>query len=394
MSESRLGTSDRRSLSYLCQQVTRQGQGSYAHVNEIIGGLSTRGWEVKLFQPSYAQRGRSPSLMMRLPGMVRAEIDLVVARPLPDVVYVRSHLLSNLVAHWCAWKGIPYVEEVNGSGTDAGKVHPVLRYISGLSRCASKWRWRRAAAVIVVTPGLKDIVSRAAPATNVEVVPTGANTSLFHAPLDQPRPIDAPYVIFFGSLAPWHDLVTILAAVELPSWPMSVRLVILGSGQQERLAEEMARRNSRVVYRPAVPYTEVPVWAGHALAALSLLRTANGLSASPIKLYESMACSVPVIVSEAPGQADLVRETGSGLVVPESNPAALAAAVATLWENPGESARMGERGRRAVELYHSWDICAEQTHQILSRVVCPRRGRRRCLHAAIEARDHCDAERT
>jgi glycosyltransferase involved in cell wall biosynthesis len=309
--------------------------------------------------------------MMRFPAMARAEVDLVFAKPRPDVVYIRSHLVSNLVAHWCVWKGIPYVEEVNSTGTDAGKVYPVLRYMRGLSRRASAWRWRHAAVVIVVTPVLKEIVSRAAPATSVEVVATGANTSLFHAPLDQPSPIDGPYVIFFGSLAPWHDLATMLAAVKLASWPTSVRLVILGSGQQARLAEEVARRNHQVFYEPVVPYTEVPVWIGHALAGLSLLRTANGLSASPLKLYESMACSVPVIVSEAPGQADLVRETGSGLVIPESDPVALAAAVATLWKNPGESGRMGERGRRAVESSHSWDIRAEQTHQILSRVVCP-----------------------
>jgi glycosyltransferase involved in cell wall biosynthesis len=263
------------------------------------------------------------------------------------------------------------VEEVNSSGTDAGKVYPVLRYMTGLRRRASTWRWRHAAAVIVVTPVLKEIVSRAAPATHVEVVPTGANTSLFRAPLDQPRPIDAPYVIFFGSLAPWHDLPTMLAAVELASWPTRVRLVILGSGQQGRLAEEVARRNHRVVYQPVIPYTEVPVWVGHALAGLSLLRTSTGLSASPVKLYESMACSVPVIVSEAPGQAELVRETGSGLVIPESNPVALAAAVAALWEDPDESARMGERGRHAVEVSHSWDIRAEQTHQILLRIIRP-----------------------
>jgi glycosyltransferase involved in cell wall biosynthesis len=120
---------------------------------------------------------------------------------------------------------------------------------------------------------------------------------------------------------------------------------------------------------------------GHALSALSLLRTGNGLSASPLKLYESMACSVPVIVSEATGQAELVRETGAGLVIPEGSPAALAAAVTTLRENPGDAARMGERGRRAIESWHSWDIRAEQTHEILSRVVSRSASRKPKLHS-------------
>ena len=370
-----------RIVYYLCQQVVRQGQGSYAHVTEIIQGLSGRGWNVQLFQPGYAQRKRTPLPVLRLPGMVWAEIRLVTARPLPDVVYVRAHLISNLVAHWCALRGIAYVEEVNGSGTDAAKVYPILRHVAWLDRWASGWRWRHAAAVITVTPLLREHVLQTAPAAYVEVVPTGANTALFHAPVDQPNPINAPYVIFFGSLAPWHDLKTMLAATELPLWPAGMRLVILGSGRQAWLAEEAARHNAHVVYKPAVPYQEVPLWVGHATAALSLLQTSNGLSPSPLKLYEAMACSVPVIVSEAPVQAELIRAAGCGLVIPEGDPAALASAVATLRGDAHASVLMGERGRQTVVLSHSWDTRAEHTHRILLRAISvsmSKRGGRSC----------------
>lgn len=354
-----------RVVYYLCQQVVHQGQGSYAHVTEIIQGLTRRGWNVRLFQPRYARRERMPSPVFRLPGMIWAEIRLVTARPLPDVVYVRAHLISNLVAHWCALRGIAYVEEVNGSGTDAAKVYPILRHVAWLDRWASGWRWRHASAVITVTPLLREHVLRTAPAAYVEIVPTGANTTLFHAPVDQPNPMNAPYVIFFGSLAPWHDLKTMLAATELSLWPADMRLVILGSGRQAWLAEEAARHNARVVYKPAVPYQEVALWVGHATAALSLLQTSNGLSPSPLKLYEAMACSVPVIVSEALGQAELIRAAGCGLVIPEGDPVALASAVAALRGDAHASILMGERGRQAVVLSHSWDVRAEHTHRIL-----------------------------
>jgi glycosyltransferase involved in cell wall biosynthesis len=366
MSERGTGSGHGRLLSYLCQQATRQGQASYAHVHEIAGGLSRRGWEVKLFQPHYAERSRNPSLMMRFPGMVRAEIELVAARPLPDVVYMRSHLCCNLVARWCVRQGIPFVEEINGFAGDAGTAHPILRPLTGLTRRASAWRWRHAAGVIVVIPGLKDMVKVVAPTATVHVVPNGANADMFHAPLDQIGPLPGQsYVIFFGALAPWQDLTTMLTAVRLPQWPGDVHLVILGSGEQACLVQDAAARDVRIVYVGGVPYADVPRWVGHAVAALSLKLSLNGQSAtgfSPLKLYESMACAVPVIVSEAPYQGDLVRETQSGLVIPEADPLALATAVAQLWEHPDESARMGERGRRAIELHHSWDIRAEQTH--------------------------------
>jgi glycosyltransferase involved in cell wall biosynthesis len=389
MSERGLETGGGRLLSYLCQQATRQGQASYAHVHEIIGGLSRRGWEVKLFQPGYTQRDRSPSLVIRLPEMVRAEIDLVRAKPLPDVVYMRSHLCSNIVARWCVRRCIPFVEEVNGSASDAGTAHPVLRPLIGLTRRASAWRWTHAAGVIAVTPGLKDMVNVVAPRAIVHVVPNGANTNLFRPALSQVAPLPGlPYVIFFGALAPWQDLETMLSAIGLPQWPTGVRLVILGSGEQASFVQDAATRSNCIVYIGPVPYTDVPHWVGHALAALSLQRSLSGRSASglsPLKLYESMACAVPVIVSEAPGQGDLVREARSGLVIPEADPVALAAAVAQLREHPDESARMGERGRRVVELGHSWDIRAEQTHQILSHAVAGKVGTQKgVMHSDVD----------
>ena len=368
-SDTSLESAHGRALHYLCQQVVREGQGGYAHVTEIIGGLAERGWNVRLFQPGYHRRAKRLPLLCRLPGMIGTELRLISTHPRPAAVYIRSHFISNLVAWWCVHKRIPYVEEVNGSGTDAGKVYPILRAMRQINHRASAWRWRHAGAIITVTPALREHVLQTAPGAIVEVIPTGANVGLFRGRGDEPAPVDGPYVIFSGSLAPWHDINTMLAAVELPQWPSDVRLVVLGSGRQEAAAQEAGLRTVRVLARPAVPYREVPVWVNHAVAALSLLRTAGGLSPSPLKLYEAMACAVPVIASEAPGQADLVRTTQCGIVIPEANPAALASAVAALRAHPEESAMMGQRGRTAVVSSHSWDARAEQTHRLLLRVV-------------------------
>ena len=49
---------------------------------------------------------------------------------------------------------------------------------------------------------------------------------------------------------------------------------------------------------------------------------------NPLKLFETLACGIPAIVSELPGQADLIREGRCGLVIPCNDPTALARAVA------------------------------------------------------------------
>lgn len=81
----------------------------------------------------------------------------------------------------------------------------------------------------------------------------------------------------------------------------------------------------------------------------------------PLKLFESLACGVPVVVSDYPGIADTVRAVGCGLVVAPGNPRELAQAVSRIWSSPDAS---GERGRAWVEVEHSWKARAKETRQV------------------------------
>jgi glycosyltransferase involved in cell wall biosynthesis len=82
-----------------------------------------------------------------------------------------------------------------------------------------------------------------------------------------------------------------------------------------------------------------------------------------------MACGVPVVVADFRGQAELVRQTECGLVVPPDDPAALARAVAYLYERGEETREMGRRGRHAIETEHSWDHRAAATAAALRQLV-------------------------
>ena len=54
--------------------------------------------------------------------------------------------------------------------------------------------------------------------------------------------------------------------------------------------------------------------------------TLNHRLTTPNKLFEAMAAGVPVVASDLPGMAAIVRETGCGLLVDPTDPAAMAAA--------------------------------------------------------------------
>jgi glycosyltransferase involved in cell wall biosynthesis len=89
----------------------------------------------------------------------------------------------------------------------------------------------------------------------------------------------------------------------------------------------------------------------------------------PVKLFEILACGVPAVVTDYPGQADLIRAEKCGVVVPPYDAQALAQAVADLAGDPARAAALGRTGHEMIVRAHSWDERAERTAQILARAV-------------------------
>jgi L-malate glycosyltransferase len=66
-------------------------------------------------------------------------------------------------------------------------------------------------------------------------------------------------------------------------------------------------------------------------------------------VMEGMAASLPMLVTDAGGNAELVRDGERGWVVPPERPDALARAMTRILEDPARAKRMGATARRFVE---------------------------------------------
>jgi len=73
---------------------------------------------------------------------------------------------------------------------------------------------------------------------------------------------------------------------------------------------------------------------------------------TPIRLFESMACRVPVVVRDGTLAADIVRQWGCGLVI-DGRRTAFSEELMHLSESQKES--LGEAGHRAFLLEYNWD---------------------------------------
>ena len=70
-----------------------------------------------------------------------------------------------------------------------------------------------------------------------------------------------------------------------------------------------------------------------------------------------MQRGVPVIVTSEVGVAEIVQESGGGLVV-FGHPEPLGAAISRLTTDPGLARSMGDAGQRYVTTHYTWDLVA------------------------------------
>lgn len=360
-------------LAYLSLESPREGQASFTHVHEIIGGLGREGWDVELFATSGGGASSGTGKFARLAEQVALQRCLAGRLSEFDALFVRSHFAAWPIARRATALGLPVVHEVNGRPADLTVTYPALRPLSPLLQWLYRSQYRTAARLVAVTPGLADWGRAFSGHDRVDVVPNGANTSLF-TPNGPDAGIGGDHVVFVGGLVGWHGVATMLAAINDPRWPVGVALVVAGDGI-ERGRLEAAAGHPRLRWLGRVPYEDVPALLRGALAALCMIEDPEGRSATgvaPLKLFEAMACGVPVVVSDLPYQAELVRGVGSGLVAPMADASALAQAVASLAADRAGAREMGRRGAEHVVQNASWAARAKATAAILDRALAGR----------------------
>jgi glycosyltransferase involved in cell wall biosynthesis len=206
-----------------------------------------------------------------------------------------------------------------------------------------------------------------------ETVPNAVDAALFR-PLDRAEcrkklEISGFVVGYFGRLVEEKGLMDLVDA--LPFCPPETRLLFVGSGPLQGAIEARARelgKTDRLWILPARPLEELP----HLMNALDVLvlpsrTTARWKEQFGRVIIEAHACRIPVIGSDSGAIPDVVGR--GGLIVPERNPRALAAAIAELANRPEVPAELGRIGRTQVEAGCTWERVALRLHSIYRRTL-------------------------
>jgi glycosyltransferase involved in cell wall biosynthesis len=358
-------------ILFISAEPIRSRQASATHINEIVRGLTSKGHEVTICVTRVMGPYERTSLLRRSAGYLVFWVQTLMRVHQAAVVYARAHP-ANFPIVATAWLvGVPIIQEINGSYHDIFITHRWLSPFKGFIIALYRFQFRRADALIAVTAGLADWVRGEAPNVPTFTVANGVNCNVFYPERQPVRAVARDYALFFGSLARWHGIETMIAAVENSAWPKDLDLVIIGEGQMSAMVQQASVRNGHSHALSSVPQEKLVGCINAAALGLVPGNTVGGrgkFGLSPLKLYELLACAIPVVVTDFPGQADLVRSLEAGVIVPPDDPAALARAVAALREKSPSRDKM-LKVAATIKAEHSWDNRVAEINKILIRVV-------------------------
>jgi len=273
--------------------------------------------------------------------------------------------------------GLPYAVVVHGAEVTVPAHLPGSRQ---LLRRVLRGATHVVAAGDYVAAEAARAAGRALPTT---VVPPGVDVDRFR-PLDMAErsrararfglPVEGRVVASVSRLVPRKGMDTLVhAAVRLRGHVPDLTVAVAGNGRDRSRLERLVRRSGAPVrLLGRVSDEDLPGLYGSADVFAMLCRTRwGGLEQEGfgIVFLEAAACGVPQVAGESGGAAEAVADGETGLVVRRPrDPAAAAAALSRLLDDPGLRARQGEAARQRAALHFSYDVLAGRLDAAIERL--------------------------
>ena len=175
-------------------------------------------------------------------------------------------------------------------------------------------------------------------------------------------------LIYQGTMATIRELEILIHAFKLVLINHDkVKLFMVGDGDGlgnlKKLAKELNIENN-IIFTGRVPYKEVPEYIAASDIGISPIPPINLYKiSSPLKLFEYMAMSKPVVANEEILEHNnVLKESKGGILVPY-DPEHFANAINALLDNPDKAEIMGRNGLAWVTKNRSYETLAKQIEE-------------------------------
>lgn len=171
---------------------------------------------------------------------------------------------------------------------------------------------------------------------------------------------DQPLILFLGKVGRRKGVFDLIRAVSLIK--ANFRLIIGGDGelrQARALAEELGASDK----------IQLAGWLGraekeHLLARAAIFVLPSYNEGMPMAILEAMSWGLPIVTTPVGGIPEVVMQDQEGLLVNSGDVIGLAHALERLLADPLLRRKLGDKGRRKIELDYSMEILQPQLEQL------------------------------
>jgi glycosyltransferase involved in cell wall biosynthesis len=303
----------------------------------------------------------------------------------PDFIYERASLHATAGVSLARELRAPRLVELNAPLALEQSVYRATG-LGELAVQAERYTLLQADAVLTVSAALRDhAMSLGVAFERVHVVPNGVDPSLFQpclpdAAVRQRWGLDGgPVLGYVGGLRRWHGVEALPPLLErLGQTYRDLRLVIVGNGPLRGELERDLRKEGltrSVLFTGARPHEEVAALISQFDVALApYAHLDHAFYFSPLKIFEYMACGVPVVAAASGQIAEVVHDGATGLLYPPGDLEALTAACDRLLADSALRQQLGHAGAREIHSRYTWDHNAARVTELACSLMAGARG--------------------
>lgn len=324
-----------------------------------LGYMRTMQSDLALRLEAYAL---SPALFVRGIQAVMAD----ARRDRPAVLHAHWLLPNGFIAAVVSRQlGIPLAISIPGSDAQVARSNPFFRAMA-------RFALQQATLLTANSADLRDaVIPLGADLRRFDMIIYGTDPKALRpdatgaATLRQQLAItpDAVVALCVGRMVPKKGFDVLIRALADPILrELPIIGVMVGEGDDKAAWQMLAAElgvGERLRWVGNVPKTEISRYYNMAdlLAMPSVSRPADGLN---VCVLDAMSCGKPVIGTPVAGNPLAIVDGVTGIIVPEQDPATLAAALALLAANPALRQRMGMAARQRIEDELGWPHLAQR----------------------------------
>lgn len=222
--------------------------------------------------------------------------------------------------------------------------------------------------VCPLSPDLLDGLKRAVDKSKLRLIFNGVDIDEIQEAVSVQRKYSDYFTIgYIGQLIERKDMPTLISAVHfLAKERKNIKFIVLGDGAK-RL--ELQAECERLGIAELVDFLGFRPDAASWLKTFDLFVLPSRLEGIPRCIMEALAATIPVVVTDIPGNRDLVLHKETGLLYPVGDSQQLAECISFMMDHPAEAKEMAKCGNRKVEDEYSNRKMAREYTEVYQELV-------------------------